>query len=163
MKIRTATPSEHPAIEALIHDAYAPVSAAMSPEDAQKFRGLVPQAVEKYGKTGIWFVAESGGQLSGCVAFFQPGAVSHPLFHGDWSHIQLLGVAGSGTRRGIGRMLMHHCIAASRAAGAGTIGLQTSELMAPARALYESLGFVLERTLPPAFGHPTYLYVRHED
>ncbi len=162
MKIRVATPSEHPAIEALIHDAYAPVLAAMSPEDAQKFRGLLPQAVDKYGKTGLWLVAESGGQLGGCVAYFSPGAVSHPLFHNDWSHIQLLGVAGSGTRRGIGRMLMQRCIAASRDAGARTLGLQTSELMAPARALYESLGFVLEQTLPPAFGHPSYLYVRHE-
>jgi len=162
MKIRAATPADHPTIQALLTDAYEPVLEAMSPEDAEKFRSTVAKAVDRYGETGIWFVAESDKRLCGCVAFFQPGSVSHPLFHPSWSHIQLLGVASGHTRGGIGRALMRHCLAASRSAGARTLGLQTSELMAPARALYESLGFVLERTLSPAFGYPTYLYVRNE-
>ena len=162
MRIRAATPADHSAIQTLLQSAYEPVLAAMSSEDAAKFRNGFAAAVSKYGEKGTWFLAESNKQLSGCVAYFPPHSVAHPLFHKSWAHIQLLGVASSNTRCGIGRELMLHCIAASRSAGVKTFGLQTSELMAPARKLYESLGFVVERTLPPAFGHPTYLYLRDE-
>ena len=162
MRIRGIIPADHFAIHALLQSAYEPVLAAMSSEDAEKFRGGFSAAVSKYGERGTWFVAESNGQLSGCVAYFPPHSVDHPLFHESWAHIQLLGVASGHTRRGVGRELMLHCLAASRTASVKTFGLQTSELMTPARKLYESLGFVVERTLPPAFGHPTYLYRRDE-
>ena len=162
MHIRAACLGDFSAIEALLHSAYEPVLEAMSSENAEKFRSGFPKVVSRYAEKGTWFVAESDNELSGCVAYFQPHSVSHPLFHESWAHIQLLGVSSDHTRCGIGRALMLHCISVSRSAGAKTFGLQTSELMAPARKLYESLGFVMERTLQPAFGHPTYLYVRNE-
>ena len=162
MPIRSASPTDFPAIEALLHRAYVPVLEAMSPEYAANFRNALVKMVSQYGESGTWFVTESNNQLSGCVAYFPPHSVVHRLFHESWAHIQLLGVDTGHTRRGIGKELMLHCMSAAHAAGVKVFALQTSELMGPARKLYESLGFVVERSAEPVFGHPTYLYVHRE-
>ena len=162
MQIRTALLADFPTIEALLHRTYEPVLDAMSPKHAENFRNIFSQMVSQYGEKGTWFVTESNNRLIGCVAYFPPHSVAHWLFHESWAHIQLLGVDTSHTRRGIGKDLMLHCMSAARVAGVKTFALQTSEIMAPARKLYESLGFVVERSLEPAFGHPTYLYLHRE-
>lgn len=162
MSIRSACPGQFPAIAALLHRAYEPVLSAMSPEHAEHFRQAISGAVSHYGENGTWFISESADQIVGCVAYFRPQSVAHRLFDDSWAHIQLLGVAPDHTRRGHGKALMHHCLLMARSAGAKILALQTSELMAPARQLYESLGFVLERDATPAFGHPTYLYLHRE-
>jgi ribosomal protein S18 acetylase RimI-like enzyme len=158
MQIRTALSADFPAIEALLHRAYEPVLGAMSPEHAENFRNVFSKMVSQYGEKGTWFVTESNNQLSGCVAYFPAHSVTHRLFHESWAHIQLLAVDPSHSRRGVGRKLMLHCMAAASIAGVKTFALQTSEIMAPARKLYESLGFVVSRNLEPAFGYPSYLY-----
>lgn len=160
--IRIATAEEFPAIEGLLHRAYAPVLAAMSAEHADNFREAFSTMVMRYGEKGTWFVTGPEVHLTGCVAYFAPNSVEHRLFQANWAHIQLLGVDTEFTGCGLGRMLMRHCLSVTRTTGARTLALQTSELMNPARRLYESLGFLLERTLEPAFGHPTYLYLHRE-
>ena len=163
MQIRVATADDFPAIQSVLHDAYEAILQAMSAEDARALKNALTSMVSKYGENGVWLIAEGENCLLGCVAYFAPRAVKHPLFDDDWAHIQLLGVRAGSTRRGVGRALMQHCLAAARRDGAGAFGLQTSELMAPARSLYASMGFISEKKLPPAFGHPTYLYVRRVD
>ncbi|TSA14294.1 MAG: GNAT family N-acetyltransferase [Betaproteobacteria bacterium] len=162
MPIRSAYPDDFPDLEALLRRAYAPVLDAMNPEYALNFCSAISKMVGQYGEKGTWFVAESGGRLSGCVAFFAPRSIEHHLFHESWAHVQLLGVDPDYTRRGVGKDLMRHCMSAARSAGASVFALQTSALMGPARKLYESLGFVAERSTEPAFGHPAFLYIRSE-
>ena len=162
MPIRAASPTEYPALRSLLTLAYEPVLAQLSADDAAGFLANIVAGVDKFAAQGSWFVAEEDGQLVGCVAFFAPFSTQHPLFQGNRSHVQLLGVSPAQSRRGVGRALMLRCLSESRKTGAENIALQTSEYMPAARRLYEALGFAIERELAPYFGKPTYLYVRSE-
>ena len=53
-----------------------------------------------------------------------------------------LSVAPEGRRRGVGRALVVDCIDRARATGLTEVLLCSLSVMAPAHALYESLGFV---------------------
>jgi ribosomal protein S18 acetylase RimI-like enzyme len=53
----------------------------------------------------------------------------------------MLAVAPDAQRRGVGRRLVQACIDRARAAKNARIVLHTNEAMAPAQALYRSLGF----------------------
>lgn len=46
----------------------------------------------------------------------------------------------------------------ARRDGAGVLGLHTSELMTVARRMYGSMGFRVERELPPNYGLRYWLY-----
>jgi ribosomal protein S18 acetylase RimI-like enzyme len=63
------------------------------------------------------------------------------------AYIGRLGVAPNARGRGLGRALTEECIRRARADGARTIGLATRDVMAAARAMYESLGFRYVRTV----------------
>jgi ribosomal protein S18 acetylase RimI-like enzyme len=81
-------------------------------------------------------VAVVGPQIVGFVAWIsQPEAR-----HGE---IDILAVAAGNRRHGVGHALAGHAIAAMKADGAEmvTIGTGGDDFHAPARALYESLGF----------------------
>lgn len=54
--------------------------------------------------------------------------------------------------RGIGRALLRRCTASLEQAGARQLVLTVEPANAPARSLYESEGFVWERTDPAFFG-----------
>jgi GNAT superfamily N-acetyltransferase len=157
MIIRAATPDNSSDLDALLATAYAPVMARMQAGYSVVFAELLPKARARYAEQGVWFVAESGAELLGCVAYFKPGAIQHPHFQ-DKAHIQLLGVAPANTRKGVGRRLMAHCQMLAKQDGANEFLLQTSELMPEARGLYESMGLTVRGHLPMVWGKPTYLY-----
>lgn len=161
MCIQIGTVTEYPAIEEVLLKAYRPVFDRMAQQDAQSFASVINGAVHKYGKSGIWYINNSDGQVTGCVAYFAPGAVEHSLFTGSSAHVQLLGVSPSQCRDGVGKRLMQHCITQAKIAHAAQFSLQASELMPEARALYISMGFQLTSELKPAWGKPTYLYTLH--
>ena len=160
MQIRAALPCDPASIDTLLISSFAPITGRMSPEDAQTFAAALAVSHAKYAHKGVWFVAAAKEELVGCVAYFRPFSTQHPLFQGNSAHIQLLGVSPSQTRAGVGRLLMLHCLAQARANTADGLLLQTSELMPEARALYESLGFVMTKILPSVWGQPTYLYAK---
>ena len=158
MNIRHATIEDYSAIDSLLGDAYAVVICRMPPDDGIAFKAVLPKARAKYAEKGLWVVAETQGRIVGCVAYFAPGAVEHPLFQGSCAHIQLLGVSPSQTKQGVGRKLMDYCLSMASSDRADEFRLQTSELMPEARKLYESLGFKQTEVLAPVWGQPTYLY-----
>ncbi len=162
MDVRPAADAESDIVDALLAAAYAGVIARMPAEDGRAFAAVLPSARAKYAEHGTWLVAISEEGICGCVAYFAPNSTQHPLFTGNSAHIQLLGVAPARRAAGIGRMLMERCLAMAKADGAADLLLQTSELMPEARRLYESLGFEVRATLPPVWGHPTYLYAKGE-
>lgn len=66
---------------------------------------------------------------------------ARPLDH-DESYIRMLGVDPGARGRGVGKALMEHAIAMSKAEGCTRITLNTTLKMDAARAIYESMGFV---------------------
>lgn len=160
MTIREADESDLSILEALLPRAYSPILAQLLADDASILRANIIDGVKKYAEKGKWFIAEREGQPIGCVAYFSPFSTEHPLFQGNCSHVQLLGVLPDAANRGLGRALMLRCIAASKYDRAVSIALRTSAYMSAARHLYETLGFHVDQELPPLFGKPTYLYIR---
>lgn len=61
----------------------------------------------------------------------------------DEAHIRMLGVHPDARRRGVGKALMDHALAASQAAGKSRVTLHSTMPMETARGMYERMGFVL--------------------
>jgi ribosomal protein S18 acetylase RimI-like enzyme len=70
-----------------------------------------------------------------------PGGHPRPPLEPDQGHVRMLGVDPTVRRRGIGRALMAACVERARRAGKRRLTLETTEAMAAAQALYESMGF----------------------
>jgi GNAT superfamily N-acetyltransferase len=87
-------------------------------------------------------VAERGGALVGTVTLIPEGR--HYAMAGwppGWAAVRLLAVDPAARGSGAGRMLVAACVARARALGVPAIGLHTATFMAPARRVYEDLGF----------------------
>src|SRR3972149_4167357 len=123
-------------------------SAALVIRDARpgEFAEVATLNVEAYrelprAEDGNVIVAEHNGTLVGAVIYRPPGRRNPGRFAREWAVIELLAVRPSHRRQGIGWLLTQECIRLARRDGAHTVGLYTSEAMAAARRLYESMGF----------------------
>lgn len=160
MHVRQASAADAERIGDMLAAAYERVMQRMPSGDAASFAENLPGAVARYASRGVWLLAEQQAELVGAVAFFAPGSTAHPLYQGNVAHIQLLGVVPGCARKGVARVLMAECLSMTRASGASELLLQTSELMPEARRLYERLGFILRKELPPVWGTPTCLFAK---
>lgn len=143
-RIRPATSSEDlAAVRALCWD-YRTHVAAVSPVEAElmrtfypepAYRRLMDQLEEAHARPqGIILLAERDGQPIGC-------GMTHAL-DPQTSEIKRLFVAPQGRGHGVARALMSALLAQARADGFARAVLDTSVNLAPARALYRTLGFV---------------------
>ena len=121
-------------------EAYREFSRAVKPEDwaimEANLRSIQPRAQD-----GDVIVAEDNGTLVGAVIYRPPGRRNPGRFAREWAVIELLAVRPSHRRQGIGWLLAQECVRRARRDGAHNVGLYTSEAMAAARRLYESIGF----------------------
>lgn len=62
--------------------------------------------------------------------------------------IRVLAIAPAARGHGIARALTDECLRRARSDGAPAVGLRTAEAMTAARALYESVGFTVQREFP---------------
>jgi ribosomal protein S18 acetylase RimI-like enzyme len=147
--IRDARSEELPAVARLSVEAYREVADAVGPEvwsrmerNLSRLGGDSPDAVT--------IVAEVDGELAGTAEYLGPTGrrigLVESVPEGE-AYIGRLGVAPNARGRGLGRALTEECIRRARADGARTIGLATRDVMAAARAMYESLGFRYVRTV----------------
>ena len=90
------------------------------------------------GPGGHILFATEDGEIAGCCAL-------SPLADGGFE-VAKMAVAEAYKGRGLGRALMAACIERARAVGAPRLYLETNSALAPAIALYRSVGF---RDLPP--------------
>jgi ribosomal protein S18 acetylase RimI-like enzyme len=97
-------------------------------------------------------VAGQGGTIVGAVAHVGPGRPRSAIFPPEWSVIRMLVVDPQGRGQGAGRKLVAACLRLAREAGAPAVGLHTSPIMASALRMYEAIGFVRDRDLPPIRG-----------
>ena len=154
--VEPAEPSELRAIAALNFAAYAQMAARVPAWQREDYFGTL---VENTAKRARFWVLRERERIAGCVAYCRAGASIDPI-PGAWASVLLLAVDPSLRRRGAGHALASACIGLAKAEKTATLGLFTSELMAPARTLYESLGFRIERELERRHGLRYWLYRR---
>ena len=97
-------------------------------------------------------VAEQDGVIIGAVAHVGPGRPRAAFFPDEWSVIRMLVADPRARGQGAGRKLVAACLRLARDARAPAVGLHTSPIMASALRMYESIGFVRDKDLPPIRG-----------
>lgn len=117
----------------------------------ESFRGSVPDKVlglyidYSSDVAGRWdsgeiLVAENGGRIAGTVTYSVRYATDRALPAG-WATFRSLMVHPAASDRGIGRLLVDHCIDAARRSGAPALGIHTADFMTAARRIYDHAGF----------------------
>jgi len=133
-----ARPNEWAAIGDLTVDAYAADGFLDGTDD---YADQLRDAAGRADHAELWVAADDTGVL-GTVTYCPPGSRYGELATGpDQGEFRMLAVAPAGRRRGIGRALVEHCIARSRALGHRELLLCSSTPMLTAHRLYGTLGF----------------------
>ena len=91
--------------------------------------------------SGRVFIAVCEENIVGCVRLSGPVQDHHPIFPSGFSYIRALSVDHAWRGLGVGRMLCNTCISFAQDDGANAIGLYVARSNAPARRLYDQLGF----------------------
>ena len=104
----------------------------------------------------ILCVTEAGDIIG--MAFLVPRGNPTDIYDASWSYIRFVSVDPDFAGKGIGRQLTIKCIELAKSNGEQTIALHTSEFMANARHIYESLGFTILKEIDPRFGKKYWLY-----
>jgi ribosomal protein S18 acetylase RimI-like enzyme len=89
-------------------------------------------------------IALDAGQIVGSATLELSDRVEpddDPTLQTGEAHIRMLGVAPQARSRGVGRELMAACESLARARGKTYVTLHTTDRMAAARSMYESLGY----------------------
>nr|WP_321360232.1 GNAT family N-acetyltransferase [uncultured Hyphomonas sp.] len=131
MKIRPATPSDYPALADLWFDSW--VSIGISNETDLSREGVRERFFREASEVWNLYTAERDGVLVGLLALVP-----------EQSRIDQLFVAPAAKGGGVGLAMLNH----AKALMPGGIVLTTHEANSPARAFYESRGFVLTGTEP---------------
>jgi RimJ/RimL family protein N-acetyltransferase len=140
--IRTATLADDADLARLDHDTWDPLHAVVERRSADaSFFGEHP-TLEAY------FVAHMEDRLAGYLRLAQP--IPLPS-NAHIRQIQGLAVFTWARGRGVARALIEAALDAAREQGARRVTLRVLGHNAPARALYESLGFVVDGVLPGEF------------
>lgn len=156
---RQATIHDAPAMQTLGLLAYGAFYPELEPEHKETMDTNL-RKVELYPNLlsqATGFVCCESDTLAG-MAFLVPNGNPTAIYPAEWSYIRMVGVNPGYQNRGIARKLTQMCIDHARAIGEHTISLHTSEMMNAARHIYESLGFAIERKIPPIFGKRYWLY-----
>ncbi|WP_030039269.1 GNAT family N-acetyltransferase [Streptomyces resistomycificus] len=141
--IRHATPEDEEALSRLDRAAWSPLH-AVTPRPQPPYD---PFFNERFGPLDH-FVAELGGDVVGYIRLGYPTSLA---CNTHVRQIQGLAVAEEARGAGVGRALLRAAGEESRRQGARRLTLRVLGHNAPARALYESEGFVVEGVLPEEF------------
>ncbi len=142
-EIRPVRPEEHEEagrITALAYDEFAPGSDSPN----RDYRLRVADVATRARHAVVLAAVEDGGVLGTVTVELGdriPGGHPRPPLEPDQANVRMLGVDPASRRRGIGRALMAATIEEARRAGKRRLTLETSEAMAAAQRLYESMGF----------------------
>lgn len=90
----------------------------------------------------LWVAVDRvSGAVLGSVTTPFPGQRLQRDSAPDEMDVRLLGVAREARGRGVGELLMRHCVSLARERGARRLVLHTSSQMVAAQRLYERMGF----------------------
>jgi GNAT superfamily N-acetyltransferase len=105
------------------------------------------------------FIDQFDGARDGCWIAEQDGAILGAAFvvktdQVSVAKLRLVYVEPSAQGQGIGRLLVERCMTFARDAGYSRMVLWTNDVLLPARALYQKLGFAVTDAKPyRGFGH----------
>ncbi|MFI5393838.1 MAG: GNAT family N-acetyltransferase [Myxococcota bacterium] len=141
IQIREATPEEYAEAGAVTASAYREFVRGGDWED---YLESIADVEGRADRTTI-VIALDGSRIVGSATLELTDRVEpedDPALDPAEAHIRMLGVAPEARRRGIARALMADCMDRARASGKTFLTLHTTERMAAAQQMYESLGFV---------------------
>ena len=141
IQIREATPEEYAEAGAVTASAYREFVRGGDWED---YLESIADVEGRADRTTI-VVALDGARIVGSATLELTDRVEpddDPALDPAEAHIRMLGVAPEARRRGIARALMADCMDRARGSGKAFLTLHTTERMAAAQQMYESLGFV---------------------
>ena len=138
-EVRLAAPSEYEQVGLLTVEAYMYDGYLDGDED---YALELADAAARAANAELW-VAADGPLLLGTVTYCPPGSPNRELATSpDQAEFRMLAVSPSARRRGVGRMLVQHCITRSRELGQREMVLSSLDRMTSAHTLYAALGFV---------------------
>lgn len=139
--IRDAQPGDRESIRELLLAAYDQYRNDLPLDRWNEYRANIAASVDSPGPTG-WLVAERAGRLVGSATLFSSSLAAYGHDLGIESPIvRLLAVSPEARGRGVATALLREAARRAKAAGALTLHLHTSDMMASAVRLYERLGF----------------------
>ncbi len=110
--------------------------------------------------SGELIVAVDGDSIVGAVVYVGPHLPKSEYFSAEWPILRMLVVDPAYRGQGIGRALTEECIARAQRDGASVIALHTSSIMEVALPMYQRLGFIFEREVPPIYGVRYSIYLK---
>lgn len=149
--VRVAEDREADETRSVALDAHSVYEGIPSPRDWEKMKRGVSGIVEVASR-GTLLVAGVEGRIAGAVVYLPPASPRPDIFEGEWSVTRMLSVSPGYGGQGIGRMLSEECVRRAENDRAGTIALDTGEMMVAARTIYQRLGFEAVREVEPRFG-----------
>ncbi|WNC15949.1 GNAT family N-acetyltransferase [Brevibacillus brevis] len=142
LTIRDATSRDREQLEKHLIEAYQQYERLMSPARWERYKEEMKMSAA--GERAIAFlVAESGDRIVGSVQLFASSeeAYGRPELEIHSPIIRFLAVSPQARGQGIAVRLIRESVLRSRAAGADTLHLHTTDMMEAAVQLYERLGF----------------------
>ncbi|MBB6675141.1 GNAT family N-acetyltransferase [Cohnella nanjingensis] len=141
VRIRDAEGADQEAIRRVLLSAYEQYRHDLPESRWSEYRENIAHAVDTPGPTD-WLVAERDGTIVGSVTLFNSSLVAYGRDLGIESPIvRLLAVAPEARSQGVATALLREAARRAKLAGAETLHLHTSDMMASAVRLYERLGF----------------------
>ncbi len=110
--------------------------------------------------SGELIVAVDGDSVVGAVVYVGPYLPKSEYFSVEWSIIRMLVVDPGYRGQGVGRALTEECVARAQRDGASVIALHTSPIMEVALPMYQRMGFMFEREVPPIYGVRYSIYLK---
>ena len=136
--MRPARPDEYPAVGELTARAY--LDDGLVP-DGSDYDATLRRADDRARHSELLVAVDADGALLGTVSYVRAGSQYSEVAHDGESEFRMLAVDRAARGRGVGRRLAEACIDRARADGVTGLAISTATNMAPAHALYGSLGF----------------------
>lgn len=141
LRIRDAADEDREAIRSVLLSAYEQYRHELPEDRWNEYRNNIASSVDAPGATG-WLVAEEDGRIVGSATLFGSSIAAYGQDLGIESPIiRLLAVHPDERGKGAATALLREAARRAKEAGAQTLHLHTSDMMASAVRLYERLGF----------------------
>jgi ribosomal protein S18 acetylase RimI-like enzyme len=137
--VRPAIASEYAAVGDLTARAY--LDDGLVP-DGSDYDETLRRADDRAAHSELLVAVDDDGTLLGTVSYVRAGSLYAEVSRDGEAEFRMLAVDRAARGRGVGRLLAQACIDRARADGVAAVVISTATNMAPAHALYDSLGFV---------------------
>lgn len=138
MIIRPARPADHAAIAELTVAAYGADGQLDGDHDYDKhLRDVATRA----SSASMLVAVDADDMVLGAVTYVLPGSEYAEVSRAGEAEFRMLAVAPAAQGRGVGEALARHCVARAAAEGCTAVVICVRDMAAPARRMYDRIGF----------------------